>query len=307
MLRGNAGMPGLALLAVLLLGGCGQADRVASVETGHGTEVGDGAGSGCPDPAPAVAISSDVHPTAVLRCLEEPEHVPGDGEWSVTLRERATGRAMLDLVSALRLPSEPQGDEPCPAVLLGPTVVRLETASGPVDVATPKDSCSQTRSEVIAAYQALSWVEVWRLRGARLRSEAAVSAGCDAWKDMLAISAQDSIGGGPGALLAPGASVKVCLYRSSYPAGWTPSSNTVVDGEPDGGGQLATATVGRVAALLRAAGPASRCRSRHGHFAVVFSKPGPLYVELDGCFRVLAPDDSLRQGSEELADLLAAA
>jgi hypothetical protein len=108
-------------------------------------------------------------------------------------------------------------------------------------------------------------------------------------------------------MLAPGASVKVCLYRSSYPAGWTPRGNTVVDGEPEGGGQLAGTTVGRVAALLRAAGPASRCRSRHSRFAVVFSKPEPLYVELDGCFRILAPDDGLRQGSEELADLLAAA
>jgi len=256
---------------------------------------------------PRPRISSDVHPTAVLRCLEETEHVPGDGEWSVTVLERAAGRAMLDLVTALRLQSEPRGDEPCSAVLLGPTVVRLETASVPVDVATPKDSCSQTRSEVIAAYGALSWVEVSRLRGGRLRSEAAVTAGCDAWKDMLAISAGDSNGGGRGALLAPGTSVTVCLYRSSYPAGWTRRSNTVVAGEPEGGGQLAAATVGGVAALLRAAGPASPCRSRHGRFAVVFSKPEPLYVELDGCFRILAPDDSLRQGSQELADLLAAA
>ena len=80
---------------------------------------------------PRPRISSDVHPTAVLRCLEETEHVPGDGEWSVTVLERATGRAMLDLVTALRLQSEPRGDEPCSAVLLGPTVVRLETASGP--------------------------------------------------------------------------------------------------------------------------------------------------------------------------------
>jgi hypothetical protein len=133
-----------------------------------------------------------------------------------------------------------------------------------------------------------------------------VIADCDGWKDMLAISARDSAGGGPGALLAPGASVKVCLYRSSYPAGWSPSSNTEVGGEPEGGGQLPAATADRVAALLRAAGPAARCRSRHERFAVVFSEPEPLYVELDGCFRILAPDDSLRQGSQPLADLLAA-
>jgi hypothetical protein len=234
------------------------------------------------------------------------EHVPGDGEWSVTVHERATGLALLDLIAALRLTSDPQGNEPCRAMLLGPTVVRLETASGPVDVASPKDSCRRTRSEVIAAYEALSWVEVSRMRGRRVRSEAAVTAGCDAWKDMLAISARESRGGGPGALLAPGASVKVCLYSSSYPAGWTPSSNTVVDGEPEGGGRLPAATVDRVAALLRAAGPASPCRSRHERFAVVFAEPEPLYVELGGCFRILAPEDSLRQGSEELADLVAA-
>ena len=195
MLRGNAAMPGLALLAVLLLGGCGQADSGVRVETAPGSAADDGAGSGCPDPAAAVAISSDVHATAVLRCLRETEHVPGDGEWSVTMRERATGRAMRDLVAALRLPSEPQGDRPCLAMLLAPTVVRLETASGPVDVATPKDSCGQTRSAVIAAYAALRWVEVSRKRGERLRSEAAVTAGCEGWKDMLAISARDSVEG----------------------------------------------------------------------------------------------------------------
>ena len=142
-------------------------------------------------------------------------------------------------------------------------------------MATPKDSCSQTRSEVIAAYGALSWVEVSRLRGGRLRSEAAVTAGCDAWKDMPAISAGDSNGGGRGALLAPGTSVTVCLYRSSYPAGWTRRSNTVVAGEPEGGGQLAAATVGGVAALLRAAGPAARSNAAARPTVAAASWPPP--------------------------------
>jgi hypothetical protein len=313
MLRGNAAMPGVALLAALLLGGCGQDDVVTTnngAATVPGTKTAAGAGgAGCPELVSTVAISSDSDPTAVLRCTVRNEHVSGEGEWSVTVHERATGRAMLDLLAALRLPSEPLGNQMCTMELRMPTVVRLETASGPVDVAAPKGSCGQTRSEVTDAYQALSWVEVSRARGERLRSEAAVTAGCDRWKDMLAMlsaTARDSTAGGSGPPLAPGAKVKVCIYRSTYPVGWTPNSHEPVDGEPEGGGQLPTANGDRVAALLLAAGPAARCRSAHERFAVVFAQPQPLYVELDGCFRILAPDGSLQQGSKELADLLAA-
>jgi hypothetical protein len=189
--------------------------------------------------------------------------------------------------------------------------VDLETANGPLMVATPKDPCSQTRTEVIDAFQALRWVVVSRSRGQQERPEAAVAAGCDQWKDMLTLITGNARTGGPGAVLpaAPGgADLRVCVYRSVYPAGWTPSGHSVADGEPVGGGKLVAADLDTLTDMLNTAGPAQACSSRHTQFAVVTADSEqyfePLYVELDGCLRFLAPDGTLRQGDPKLATLL---
>jgi hypothetical protein len=255
-------------------------------------------------------LADDTEPTAVLRCIETTEHVAGDGEWSVTVRQRATGPTLQTLLAALRQPSEPRTADTCTLELRYPREVELETASGIMSATAPTDSCGQTTFAVVRAFQQLDWVEVSRVRGHQLRPEALVAAGCDAWKDMLAISAKDSHPEGPGELVPDHAAVRVCTYRSTYPAGWTPSSNEEVDGEPVGGGPLSAADSATVARLLGAAGPAAACDQVHHMFAVVFvaeSAQDTLYVELDGCRRILASDGSLRQGEQELSDLLASA
>jgi hypothetical protein len=263
------------------------------------------------DSRTAIQLAADVEVSAVVQCTGSREEVPGEGEWSFTIRERATGSQVDALVAALRLPSEPPSSGFCTSELRLPVMVDLATTSGPMTVATPKNACGQTRTEVSDAYQALHWVEVSRTRGQQERPEAAVTAGCDRWKDMLALSAGDARGGGPSTVLppAPGAAdLRVCVYRSDYPAGWTPSSRSVVDGDPVGGGPLTAADLGRIGELLSSAGPAQACTSRHSQFAVVTAVSEqsfePLYVELDGCLRFLAPDGTLRQGGPELAALL---
>ena len=101
--------------------------------------------------------------------------------------------------------------------------------------------------------------------------------------------------------------MKICLYRSVYPGGWSPSSNTVVDGEPWARRQLQAGRVDRLASSwrmrelpTRGAVYARALRRR------VRGRGEALYVELDGCYRIMAADGTLRQGNRALADLLAA-
>jgi hypothetical protein len=306
----RVGVPGGALLfCALLLAGCGQtpthtvAHDVTSKAVCHEPDAG--------DTVAAPPLATDVEVSAVVQCTGSREEVPGEGEWSFTIQEQATGAQVDDLVRALRLPSEPPTSGACAAILRGPVTVDLETTSGPMTVATPEDACGQTRTEVSDAYQALHWVEVSRTRGQQARPEAAVAAGCDESKDMLALISGNARAGGPDTVLPEvpgGADLRVCLYRSVYPPGWTPSGNFVADGEPLGGGNLVVADLERLTKLLSSAGPAPACTIRHTRFAVVTAVSEqsfePLYVELDGCLRVMALDGTLRQGDPQLAALL---
>ena len=293
----------------LLLVGCGTTSSV------DGTDVGAGAGAngpggvpdapGCPQLPAAAAFPGDASPTAALQCLGTTEQVPGDGEWSVVLQQRATA-GLVSLVAALRLPSQPPTDGACPAILREPTQVQLEVAGKPMLVNTPKDPCRQTRPEVIKAYAALSWVTVKRTPMTRIRPEAAVTAGCTQWKDMLAIEAHTAKTAGPGAMFTADGPVRVCRYRSDYPQDWVDDGQHVATGNPESGKELSAASAADVVNRLSAAGPAAACSKRHSRFAVLTKGDnGPtVYVELDGCLRILAPDNTLRQGDARLVSLL---
>jgi hypothetical protein len=261
----------------------------------------------CPPTTTGEAIPLDAVPTAVLRCDRRTERVPGDGEWTVDVRDRAT--AGLDrLVATLGLPSERRPtDQVCGADVRLPTGVLLEFGTRMLPVVTPKDACGKTRPEVHDAYEALTWTEVSRTRVVQVRSEAAVAAGCHWWRDEVAIQGPTARPGGPGGVAAPAAgAVRVCRYRSVYPLGWTPdAAGAVVDGRPASGFTASPAQAADLVAALDRAGPAARCTLPHTAFAVVFLGDEQAYVELDGCQRILAPDGTLRRGTHDLAALLA--
>jgi hypothetical protein len=250
------------------------------------------------------SLPADAAPSAVLDCLPITGHMPGDGEWLFRVDRRATD--LERLVAALRLPSKPRthGGE-CTTDVRGPVVVLLEVEGRVVPVDPPRDECHHPRPEVIAAYKALHWTETGRTPLQRKRSQAAVADGCEIWKDMLAIDAGTAASrpGGPGAVPTRG-ELRVCRYRSVYPAGWKPASNVVVDGVPLDGFVPAGGVRDRIVAGLSDAGPAVACDQRHTRFAIVFVGTGQAYVELDGCLRVLAPDGTLRQGTRDLVTLL---
>jgi hypothetical protein len=214
----------------------------------------------------AEPLGDHVVVVAVRRCYAGRELVPGDGEWETVRMERATGASAEALVAALRLPSDPPTSGACAAVGVAPTVVDVETDHGEVlRVLPPTDRCGATRREVARAYQQVAWTTVTTRRGKQTRSEAAVLADCQAWKDMLAIEATPERGPGrrgDSPVLPSNRPLRVCLYRANYPAGWEPGDMRVVDGIPENGAGLATVAAD-VAHLVESAGPAQPCGARH--------------------------------------------
>lgn len=294
-------------LAVLLASGCGGSPGGEVIQGGRpGEAAQDEVPQGCPQlpPPRGEALSRDEVPTAVLECMADVEIVPGDGEWSTAVRRRAIG-GLPALVAALRLPSQPRTDGACTMELRMPVLVQLEVGGERVRVATPRDPCGKTRPEVVHAYQALSWQTQGRTRVTRLRPEAAVKAGCEPWKDMVASTAHEARTAGPGDVFAGFRTVGVCRYRSNYPAGWVDDGRSTIAGTPESGEVLGIAASAEVVKLLAAAGPAAECGRPHRRFAVLERGGGTeVYVELDGCLRILAPDNTLRQGDARLASLL---
>lgn len=288
------------VLALLTVSGCGRAayehpqvveGPPASVQAGPASV---GAPVDCPEAGRVAPLPSAEEVTGVLRCLRSTEHDPADGQWAVILEQRVPVTSATDLLSALALPSEHRSDGACAAIGVLPTTVELETTSGPVTVDPPQDSCQLPRREVLRAYWALPWETTRTTRTERLRSEAALAAGCEAWKDMITIDGARARPGVAGPLVDGAAPVSVCLFRSTGP-----------DGEPTGGRQLTGDEAQRLAMLLAAAGPAAACAATHTSFAVIGTST-PVYVELDGCLRILAPDNTIRQGGVELTSLLRA-
>ena len=123
---------------------------------------------GCPPIPVGGRLPADSVPTAAVTCVGGTEQVPGDGEWSVAVTSRATA-GLAALVAALRLPSKPPTNGACTADRQEPTVVLLQVGTRTLVVASPVDECGQPRSEVQAAFSALTWFEVSRKRVARIQ------------------------------------------------------------------------------------------------------------------------------------------
>lgn len=159
-----------AAVCSLLLVACGGTPDLGRPATVTAADATGDTADACPEPnAGGVQderlLADDVLVTAVVQCLRTREAVAGDGEWSFSVRQRATGPQVDELVAALRMPSEPPVRGFCTMELLFPVSVDVQTTSGPMRAGTPKDGCGRTRKEVVDAWQALRWTEVARPRG----------------------------------------------------------------------------------------------------------------------------------------------
>lgn len=297
-------------VAALALAGCG-----AEPAPRPGAVVTVGAGPVCLDRTGVEETSEqpgalarprlgDAEPAGFVQCHQTVERVPGRGEWSVRVERRADAGTEA-LAAALRLPDQERGGS-CDAMAVGvPELWALDGQGRATLVRWPVGACGKPRAEVSDAYGAVRWGSVTSRPVAQVAPQEALDSGCEtAVKDMAAIDAGDASREHPAGrlgTLVDATSVKACTYtvvdRSETPTGSFVSGRTI-DGK-------AWQTVRRA---LEAAPPAPRaCAGLGQRFTVLSADPGgEVYLELDGCRRVLLPYGSLRLATPALLRALAA-
>jgi hypothetical protein len=228
------------------------------------------------------AVPADLVTVAVMRCRTGFSKIEGRGEWTTVITEKADTSAD-DLVAQVRKPSEPHTDKPCTADYIAPPYFLLINAEGKAVLPqVPQDECGKPKIEVRDALNALPYKTISETPMAQGQSQLAIDTGCSgSWKDLLAI---DGISYKPGpatkVLRGPG-QVRVCVYQSDGEVGELVAGHTVP------AEQLTT---------LDSAGPAAPCETKHTRFATLTGDSGgDAMVELDGCHRLIRPDQTLGQ------------
>jgi hypothetical protein len=239
-------------------------------------------------------IPDDFVPTGVLRCRRESREMAGQVTLDMQVLERAdTGAA--ELVERLRRPSDPPSDGVCDASMVHPPYFLLVDAAGRALVpAVPTDGCGKPRQEIADLLESLPYHRVSETQLGQGRSARPDENGCpDRFKDLIAIDPIPRSQPAPASPLWPGAEgdLRACVYERVASPDQTPTGTLTV-GFPISGDAAAT-----LRAALDNAGPAAACAAEHSKFAVltVGGKANWATVELDGCLRVLRPDNTFGQ------------
>jgi hypothetical protein len=226
---------------------------------------------------------------AVVVCDARPQKRADGGTDYVAVESRADDIAAL--LTALRLPDEPRSKLWCTANLL--TVAwfaLLDERQQWVRPGVPTDGCGKIRIEVLQAVAALKLTDVSKRTIRELESAGAKAAGCSQdYADMVWVETSQTgrEWGERGALPFPGdGPVRLCVYdvpaseqRSGKPAG-----------QFERGEILTSGRWASIAAALRTAAAARTCARPAGRFALlqqVDGTGGPIFVELDGCQRIM--------------------
>jgi hypothetical protein len=253
------------------------------------------------DALPLPRLDDSFAPVAAVLCRTGPQRRPGGGEDWVAVEERAGDVAAL--VAALRLPDEERTDGICTSDLVRPPWLVLLDARGRwIRPGVPVDGCGKPRREFRAAVEQLRTDRVSSRVLREIESDRAAAAGCSqVWADMVWVAGRYGKNGVPGALAAGDAEVRVCVYR--VPASERGSSKPA--GQFESGRTLTAGTWAAVRRELAATAAAGACTTPAGRFAVAHTPAGLIYVEADGCQRVLIDNDSaLRTGTAKLRSLL---
>jgi hypothetical protein len=226
-------------------------------------------------------LAAGFSPVAVTVCRQETRRRADGGLDLITVELR--GDEVAALAAALRLPDLHPAGGACRTVLRRDVGwFALHDAGGRwVRPGAPVDACGNARREVVDAFAALRLTRVAATVVRELESAGAAASGCSQdWKNMVAIDAPTARPG-RGADLA-GDEIRVCVYRVGADAGEFVRGGLVRPGER-------RTAIGRA---LTEAGPAGACARTAGRFAVLRptkTNTGEVYVELDGCRRVLLP------------------
>jgi hypothetical protein len=266
------------------------------------------------------------HPVAAVSCAEEQQRRPDGGLDGVAVEDRADEVAALS--AALRLPDEfyePGPSEQSVAVeeapghlctldgYVEPRLVLLDAQGRWVRPGIPRNDCGKPRAEVDAAMDKLRWTRVATRVLQEIESAEAAASGCSqvstdmVWFTGLFPPSRQAV---PGPLADDAAVVRLCLYEvpASEQGSEKPQSGFV------SGGVLPPGRWAAVKRELQASRPAAPCTTPASRFALLAGHPqGDIFVELDGCRRLLAsatlPGDEtsfevLRQASATLPALL---
>lgn len=232
-------------------------------------------------------IPADFVATAVVRCRNEFREVPGEGTWVVQITERAD-TPVSQLVTLLRRPSEPTSPgATCPDIAYSVPYFALVDAEGRAllpDV--PTEVCGKPREEVTNLLGTLPYQTVTETRIA-LGQSVSPNDGChDLRKDTIAVASPMPAPAAP--MWSSGPEIHVCVY-----------TKTGEYGQLETGYLLTGQESAALKAMLGAAGPAAPCDKPNTRFAVLTAWNGSsATVELDGCFRVHRPNNTLGQLDE---------
>jgi hypothetical protein len=259
-------------------------------------------------------LGEDFYPVAVTVCRHEARRRPDGGTDHVLVELR--GDDVAALVAALRLPDLPRPTATnvfCALLKVDiPWMALLDADGRWIRPEPPARACGgDPRQEVMDAAKGLKLRRVSTTVVGEIESAEAAAAGCtQQWSDMVAVETAPGSG-----RAAPGhgldtlpAQVRLCVYRVPT----AEQGNGKPAGDFEHGGPLPAARRAQIGQALAAAPPAAACTTNASRFAVllpVAGNNGEVYIELDGCRRILAHSADGRtrvvaQGGEALTQLI---
>lgn len=248
-------------------------------------------------------LSDDFTPVAAITCVIEEDARPGGGTDLVEAEKRTDDVAAL--VTALRLPDQDLGTDPCTMELRPAPWLALIDAEGRwVRAGVPVDACGKPRFEVVQAHRDLVFTPVRKRKLSQMQSDAAATAGCSqSYADMTWVSGEMTFGRGPAPDLGmDDQPVRRCVYDvPEAERGNGKPGGQFVSGDPLPAGAWA-----QIKKELADAPPAEPCGTPATGFAVLhFAPNGTAYVERDGCERALLADNLAPvKGSDRLRELV---
>jgi len=245
---------------------------------------------GRPDRPVGGQVPAEAKIAWVLRCRTEVKPVAGKGTWQMLIAERANGNPVA-LRAALAKASEPRTTLACPAIaMVVPYFVLVDESGGGYLPFLPTDSCQKPQGEAMAAVQALRFTISSSTPIRQIEPEPAQHSGCSQrWKDLINISAGSARSGLAVPWPSPPKQITACVYAAATGT--------------DGGKFIRTrlldaAQTQLLIGSLRSAAAAEPCSKAHTEFAVLIAAVPAgeaWYAEVDGCQRVLRPNNTLGQ------------
>jgi hypothetical protein len=249
------------------------------------------------DAVPLPRYAGTFRPVAAVMCREDTQRrADGGTDWT-GIEDRADEVAAL--LAALRLPdAPPPSPEPSAGEIssnfgctteahIPPRLVLLDGQGRWVRPGIPVDGCGKPLAEATAAMDKLHWTPVATRVLAEVESAEAAASGCDqTFTDMVWFTGvyPPTRQGDLAPLANDAAAVRLCRYqvKASGRDSEKPQGTFV------SGGLLPPGRWAAVKRAVQTSGKATPCTTPANLFARLETARGDIYVELDGCRRLVA-------------------